>query len=156
MTDIVDFEVRGLPVAQGSPRAFVAGKRAIVATEARSGYGGRTSPLAAWRHAIAARARDVMIGAPQRGPVAVHLWFRFPRPASHYLPANGRRPAPELRVDAPEFVGTKPDADKVARAALDALTGVVWIDDSQVVRLVVEKRYADTPGVGVRVWRADA
>jgi Holliday junction resolvase RusA-like endonuclease len=31
------------------------------------------------------------------------------------------------------------DADNVAKAVLDALTGVVWRDDSQVLRLRVEK-----------------
>ena len=39
-------------------------------------------------------------------------------------------------------VTTKPDVDKLARAALDALTGVLWADDSQVVSLHAQKEYA--------------
>lgn len=144
----VEFTVRGLPVPQGNAKAFVRGGRAVVAT------GARTGPLADWRQAIAAEARAVMTEPPADEPVVVHLWFRFPRPRSHYLPANARRLEPELRVDAPDFVTTKPDADKIARAALDAMTGVVFRDDSQVARLVVEKRYHSTPGVFVRVWGA--
>lgn len=35
--------------------------------------------------------------------------------------------------------GRRLDCDNVAKACLDALTGIVWIDDSQVVRLHVEK-----------------
>ena len=34
----------------------------------------------------------------------------------------------------------RPDADNIAKAVLDALNGVAWRDDAQVVRLVVVKR----------------
>ena len=37
----------------------------------------------------------------------------------------------------------RPDIDKLARAALDALSGVIWRDDSQVVELVASKSYAE-------------
>ena len=37
-----------------------------------------------------------------------------------------------------------------ARTA-DAFNGVIWRDDSQVVRVVSEKRYSDRPGVLVTV-----
>lgn len=40
------------------------------------------------------------------------------------------------------------DADNVAKALLDALTGLVWQDDRQIRRLVVEKQ-AQTPGAMV-------
>lgn len=50
--------------------------------------------------------------------------------------------------------GTKPDIDNVAKAIFDAINGVVWIDDVQVVTLYAEKRYSDRPGVTVRVREA--
>lgn len=37
----------------------------------------------------------------------------------------------------------KPDLDNVAKIILDALNGIAYKDDSQVVRLHVEKEYAD-------------
>lgn len=45
----------------------------------------------------------------------------------------------------------KPDIDKLLRALLDAMTGIVWADDSQVAFVVVNKVYAwnDRPGVHV-------
>lgn len=152
-TASVEFEVRGLPVPQGSARAFVAGKRAIIATE-----GNRTrSPLGAWRTAIAQAAAEAMAGAPWDGPVSVYLSFRpASRPAAHYLPANARRPIRELRLDAPFHHAGKPDADKLARSALDALTGVVFEDDRQVASLDVLKRWpaeGEGPGVTIRVAR---
>lgn len=143
--DRVEFDVRGMPVSQGSVRAFVAGNRAIVASV--------TAPLAAWRNAIATEAREATEGrAPMSGPLSVMLAFRFPRPRSHFLPANRSRPVPVLRLDAPRHLSGKPDADKVARAGLDALTGVAYIDDAQVSVLTVVKRYcADGEAPGVRV-----
>ncbi|MEQ8665528.1 MAG: RusA family crossover junction endodeoxyribonuclease [Rhodospirillales bacterium] len=56
-------------------------------------------------------------------PFAVSIWIEQPK--------NGRRL----------------DCDNVAKACLDALTGVLWIDDSQVVRLVVEKVQSDSESI---------
>lgn len=152
----IAFDVRGLPVPQGTARAFIAGGRAIVTTEANR----TSSPLGAWRTAIATEARAAIAGRPPlRGPLEVGLAFRFPRPRSHYLPAGARRPAPELRLDAPMFHIARPDSDKVGRSALDALTSVVFGDDSQVARLVVVKRYVEAgegPGVRVTVRQLEA
>jgi crossover junction endodeoxyribonuclease RusA len=47
----------------------------------------------------------------------------------------------------------KPDVDKLLRSMLDALTGVVWADDSQVAYAIINKVYAwnDRPGAHVVV-----
>ena len=146
----LEFIVRGLPVAQGSARAFIAGKRAYIATEANN----PRSPLGAWRTAIATEARAAMGDEPLfDGPVSVDVFFGMPRPKSHYLPANNRRIAVELRPDAPLAHSGTPDLDKLSRAMLDALTNVVWRDDGQVAELRARKGYMDRPGASVRVER---
>lgn len=131
--------VRGLPVPQGTARAFMAGGRAIVTTEANR----TSSPLGAWRASIATEARAAIGEHPlMAGPVRVSIVFLMPRPRGHYLPANGKRPEPVLRLDAPQWhIGT-PDSDKLGRSALDALTSVVFGDDAQVADLRVKKVYA--------------
>jgi crossover junction endodeoxyribonuclease RusA len=65
----------------------------------------------------------------------------MPRPKGHY--GSGKN---ELTVknSAPKYPDKKPDCTKLLRALEDALTGILWIDDSQVVRQVVGKSYADT------------
>lgn len=43
--------------------------------------------------------------------------------------------------------GRRLDCDNVAKACLDALTGVLWIDDSQVVHLTIEKVQSDSESI---------
>jgi Holliday junction resolvase RusA-like endonuclease len=59
------------------------------------------------------------------GPVAVDILFTFV-------------PGKTVKRKA---MTTKPDADKLARAILDSLTGVCWRDDAQVVDLRARKVY---------------
>ena len=148
--DVIEFTVAGQPVPQGSSRAFGGH---IVSTTPR---------LTAWRGDIATEARREMLGRPPilTGPILILLAFRpKPRPESHYLPANSRRPVRELRLDAPKWNDGTPDADKLARAALDALTGVVWRDDRQVASLTALTLWPDdgeTTGVDVFIRRLEA
>ena len=72
------------------------------------------------------------------GPIFVDLLFLLPRQKTV------SRPYPTGR-----YCG---DLDKLARGVLDAMTGVVYVDDSQVVDLPVKKRYTDgIPGVWVTI-----
>ena len=82
-------------------------------------------------------------------PIALRLEFRIPRPQSHYT-AEG--PAPAVGAGLP--AGHVGDVDKLSRAALDALTGIVYADDCQVVELRVRKVYCERwvqPGVSIDV-----
>jgi len=98
----------------------------------------RTRPWMAVLKAEAqlAVSRDLR-GAPlYRGPVHVDLIFWLPKPAS----------LPKRRPSAPT---KKPDLDKLARSVLDALTGVLWHDDAQVIGILASKVYGDRPGCQV-------
>ena len=46
----------------------------------------------------------------------------------------------------------KPDLDNVAKAVLDALNGLAWLDDRQVVYLYTYKVYAENPGLIVTIY----
>jgi Holliday junction resolvase RusA-like endonuclease len=54
-----------------------------------------------------------------------------------------------VKETAPEI--PRQDVDNVAKAVLDALNGVAWVDDTQVRRLVVEKSYGTEGRTTVRI-----
>lgn len=43
----------------------------------------------------------------------------------------------------------KPDVDNTAKLVLDALNGITWADDTQVVELLVRKVYGPEPEIGL-------
>lgn len=49
----------------------------------------------------------------------------------------------------------KPDTDNIAKICLDALNGIAYPDDSQVVSLSVEKHYSEQPKVIIQIVRRD-
>ena len=130
--------VRGNPATQGSKQAFVRGRRAVLVESSKR--------LPAWRIAVQDAALQHLDPIPAGVPVAVEIVFVMPR-----TKAMGNRPAPPMVQ--------RPDADKLARAVLDGLTGPAFADDSQVVRLVVTKRRADPgeePGARIHVSPVEA
>ncbi len=125
--------VPGKPVPQGSAKAFsVAGKARVVA--------GNAATLNPWRADIHAAVRAVTDGRivyPVE-PVALTLGFVMPR-----AKAERKTTRPHTR---------RPDLDKCVRAVADALTNLVYCDDSQLVEVHAWKRTADIgeqPGVEI-------
>src|SRR5690606_4540484 len=91
-------------------------------------------------------ASQAMIGRPPfSGPMCVFMDIVLPIPASW----SKKRQAAAMAGQ--EWPTKKPDMDNVIKGVFDALTGIVWTDDVQVVALNVGKAYGPTPGVAVRV-----
>jgi crossover junction endodeoxyribonuclease RusA len=99
--------------------------------------------LPAWRSAVRVAAETaVTLGSWDRvsGPVELEVMFYLDRPSTI---SRTKRLYPIV----------PPDLDKLARSCLDPLTGLIYDDDSQVIRLLAWKTYADTrtPGAFIRV-----
>lgn len=131
---MIRFDVIGIPAPQGSKR-YVGrpGGRGVLVEMSK-----KVKP---WRADVREAALAVAGDEPIRGAVAIRFEFRMPIPKS----APKRRRLLAVR---------RPDADKLARSTLDALSGVLFVDDNQIVRLFVEKdlAYDARPGVSVTVW----
>lgn len=138
---VAAFTVLGLPRPQGSVMAFMAGGKPRVAQG-----GSKTSrqALSSWREAVAAEGRlwraDRPAFATLEGPLQIKLTFRLQRPKSH----------PKTRRTWPTGKNSG-DLDKLVRSALDALTGVLFGDDSQVIGIVTSKDWGDPPGCDIAI-----
>ena len=107
-----------------------------------------SAPVRAFKAAVIAAAGK-RFTKPLTGPVVVEITAMFQRPPSH-LTGRG-----ELRNRAPVFPGRNlGDVDNLAKGALDALTGIAWDDDSQVVDLRVAKQWAniDRMTIAISSW----
>jgi Holliday junction resolvase RusA-like endonuclease len=143
MGRLVEVFVPGEPAPGGSKRAFVVNGRAVVKDDCR-----RNGP---WRDRVASFAREAHPGPPLEGPLALTMTFVLARPKGHY---GAGRHSGRVRPSAPAHPTVKPDTTKLVRAAEDALTGVLWRDDTQIVRQTAAKRYAcpgEAPGLRLAV-----
>ena len=74
-------------------------------------------------------------------PISLYLYIKLPIPKSY------SKKRVEACLNGLEKPSKKPDIDNVAKAFLDAMNGVVYKDDTQVVALSARKRYSTDPGV---------
>lgn len=102
-----------------------------------------------WKDQVAQEAGEQYHGPLLQGPLSVELVFFQVRPKGHY--GTGRN-AGMVKDGAPAYPCAKPDALKLARAVEDALTGIVWRDDSLIVDERIAKRYGDRARVEIRIW----
>jgi crossover junction endodeoxyribonuclease RusA len=128
----LEIVVEGSPVPQGSFRHIGNGR--IIAANPK---------LNAWRQTIADQVVEKTSVRLIDGFCRVDLVFTLPRPKS----------VPKSRRARPT---TKPDLDKLVRAALDAISLPKYVqlltDDSIVTDLHAAKRYADHRPPGVRIF----
>lgn len=137
---VISFFVQGKPATQGSKRAIWNKKanRAMVLDD-----NPQNKP---WRSDVRDRALEAMNGAlPLEGPIELVLQFRLARPKGHFKSGHS------LRGNAPSYPCGRPDGGKMARSVEDACTGVIWVDDSQVVRGRTCKDYSDDSREGVLI-----
>lgn len=128
---MISFFVPGKPIPQGSAKAFNVGGKARVFT----GASNESTPLGGWRARVAefaSKARgDRHVAALQ---IRLHLDWYLPRPKK--LEKLLRAPAISRRCG---------DIDKLERSILDGLTGVIFLDDSQVTTVCKSKWYTGNP-----------
>jgi Holliday junction resolvase RusA-like endonuclease len=134
MPTAITFTVPGDPVPQPRPRVSTAGGFARA-------YVPKSHAVHPYRQAVALAAKSA--GCEPHGlPVDVVIDFVFGRPKSHYRKSGLRNDAPTL---------PRCDLDNLAKAVLDSLNGVAWMDDAQVRRLVIGKCFGTEGRTTVRI-----
>ena len=142
---MIHFVVHGEPKPAGSKRAF-SKKTKSGRTITSVVHDNPTTPN--WMGLVGQVARQHYDGELLKGPIALTLFFYRPRPKNHY--GTGRNSG-KRKTSAPAFPTTIPDTIKLARAVEDALSGVIWKNDSQKVDLHLNKRYGKSYYVDVTV-----
>lgn len=140
---MIRFIVEGKAAPAGSKTAFAI----------RNGAGelvmrGNGSPLitvtdsnkkaAGWKQEVKRAARQAY-----RGPILTHalkvtLVFHVLRPKGHF--GSGKN-AGTIKASSPKYPTMKPDVLKLSRGIEDALTKIIWLDDSQIVEEHLHKVY---------------
>jgi Holliday junction resolvase RusA-like endonuclease len=129
----VRFTVLGKPQPAGSKKGFkhpITGRVIITDDNSKAGP---------WKQQVGWAAAG-QVAELWTGALELTVVFHIARPKGHYR--SGKN-AHLLRDSAPRYPVVKPDATKLLRAVEDALTGVLWRDDAQIVDQHVWKRYVD-------------
>lgn len=131
----IEFWVPGIPKPQGSKRGINQGGKVRLIESAGEA-------LKDWRANVAHETAQAMSGRVLlAGALSVMLTFYLPRPKSA---GTGSLPS------------KRPDVDKLARGCLDAMTGIAFADDAQIVTLTARKLYARPgSGTGARISIVD-
>ena len=142
------FSVPGEVVGQGRPRACVRGLHASVYEDPKSrSYKGLIQLHAskAWTDG----GFHLPAESPARG---YRVWITVMR----RIPKGFSKKKRELALGGWIRPKVKPDLDNVAKAVLDALTGIVWRDDTEVAEISVGRWYAETDSLKVSIeWEEE-
>ena len=82
-----------------------------------------------------------------QGPLAAEIVGTFP------IPKSASKKQVQLMLDGEIKHTKKPDCDNMAKVVLDALNGIAFEDDSQVVELSIKKEYGLNPKTQIKLRR---
>lgn len=133
----IEFVVPGRPVPMARPRVT-----------ARGTY--TPKRCRDYKEAVALAAKTAMNGRePLTGAIIVKMCFRFSLPKSW---SKAKRQ--EWENGKVHFL-SRPDIDNLYKSVTDALIGIVYKDDSQIVAAQVIKSYEDVDEVAVALMEHD-
>ena len=138
--NVIEFSVLGLPMCQKRHKQWHKGK-----------HTGQVDPSAEAKREFLLKVQHHAPNRPWDDPVFLEVRFYFPRPQSHYRIVNGRK---LLKNFPPCWYGVKRrhDIDNLLKFVMDALNGVFFIDDGQIVAARITKAYTDNqPGTFVHL-----
>lgn len=133
---MIELIVKGNPTSKGRPRVTRFGAYTPAKTQLAEGN---------------FQAQCLMINRPDKpcvAPLCVEIEFYMP------LSISDSKRARERKLSGQELPAKKPDIDNLAKLVLDALNGIYWHDDNQIVSLALIKRYSEEPRTVVRIREA--
>lgn len=147
MTSEIIIDVPGDPVAKGRARSAFRGFATTATGKKRAVIGHYTpAKTRTWEGIARSLAMDAMRGRPPLdGPLAVHIHIVL------RIPESWPQWKKDLAKTSTIWPTVKPDSDNVEKAVKDALNGVAWGDDCQVVATTKLKFYGASPRVRIKI-----
>ncbi len=134
---MVTFEVPGDPHGKGRPKFARRGNFVQTYTDKKT---------TSYEDLVRFHANIAMVDlAPLESAVAVYIYIKLAVPKSY------SKKRTEACLSGLERPIKKPDWDNVAKSICDAINGIVYIDDTQIVDAHVTKVYAANAGVDVGI-----
>lgn len=132
----VHFSVPGQPIGQGRPHF-----------SRRGGFVRAYDPPKSRQYKALAQQKiqQVYMNKPLEGPIAVYMVQYF------YIPKSYSKKRKQKLLAQLEYHTHKPDDDNVYKAITDAMSGLVYLDDKQVIQHDVFQWYSKSPRVEVLV-----
>lgn len=131
------FSVPGQPIGKARGRFVRRGNHVGVYTPAKTEQ---------YQRMVSLIARNSYGLEPITGAVAVHFAYFFPIPKSY------SRKKAQLAMDNQIVPVVKPDWDNLGKLTSDALNGICYLDDKQIVSATIQKYYSDVPRTDILVW----
>lgn len=133
----IAFTIPGQPVPKGRPKFARRGAHVVAYTPANT---------ASYESLVKHVASIAMCGRePSAAPIALAVTLNL------QIPASWSKKRRALAASGAICATKKPDADNVLKGIKDGCNGIVWRDDAQVVRIMLDKRYSETPSAVVRI-----
>jgi len=133
---VVTFSIGGKPQEQKRHR------HRVIQSKGKKPFASTYDPCAKEKKSFSTLAAQFAPAAPIQGPVGLLLYCYMPYANTHMgTGRNAKKPKPS----APEYHTKTPDVDNLAKFVMDALTGLFWKDDSQIISLTVVKTYSTDP-----------
>lgn len=132
------FEVPGTPRGKQRPRVVRQNGRTISFTPDQTV---QYENLVRWCYKTAENSKRFPDDMPLK--VIINAYYEIPKSASKKKRAQ--MITGEIRPT------KKPDADNIAKIICDALNGIAYRDDAQVVTCIINKRYSEEPSVSVEI-----
>lgn len=135
---MITITIPGQPIGKGRPRAT---------------RGGRMYTPAKTANTEAFVKLCAMQALPEKYVIDVNPLFVAVEAVCD-IPASWSRKKRETALAGVSRPTGKPDLDNIAKLYCDALNGIVWKDDSQIVSMKLWKRYGEQPMTIIRVASA--
>lgn len=134
---MITFTVHGKPVAQARPRFVRRGKHIGTYNPQESEAG---------LFFLNVKSQLPLDWQPLEGPITLDMIFTLPIPSSKSNRVKTAMAAGEI------LPVSKPDLDNYVKFVCDALNGLLWQDDAQIVSITAHKAYGERTGTHFTVW----